>query len=219
MQPTLAQVLTTLAHELRTPVAVSQGYIKLWLDGRLGPPEEQQRAMQQTRDAMARLAGLCAETGRLATLAETVDPPQPPRVAVSRLIDALQATPELQGVPWLGSCPASIGIATWHLTDLATAMATTIHAVLAAARQRPTAIEIGMLGDEVFSLRAGVSDELAQLGEGPGTAGAAPFDMMRGGQGLALVSAAFILARHHVQTWQLADRRSAVGFRIPLITP
>lgn len=219
MQPTLAQVLTTLVHELRTPVAVSQGYVKLWLDGRLGAPEEQQRAMLQTRDAMTRLAGLCAEAGRLATISEAVDPPRPPRVAVSRLIDALQATLELQGLPWIGSCPTSIGVATWHVADLTSAIATTIRAVVDEARHRPTAIEVSLLGDDIFSLHAGVSAELAQLAEGPDTLLAAPFDVMRGGRGLSLVSAAFILARHHVQTWQMADRRSAVGIRIPLIAP
>lgn len=219
MQPTLAQVLATLAHELRTPVAVSQGYVKLWLDGRLGSPEEEQRAMQQTYDAMKRLAGICGEAGRLATISETVDPPRPPRVPVLRLVDELQATIALQGVPWIGSCPSSIGVATWHAADLASAIATTIRAVVDEAGQRPTAIEIGMLGDDVFSLHAGVAAELAQLREGPDRAPAAPFDVVRGGQGLSVVSAAFILARHHVHTWQLADRRSAVGFRIPVVAP
>lgn len=217
MQPTLAQVLTTLAHELRTPIAVSQGYIKLWLDGRLGAPEEQQRAMQQTRDAMARLAGLCAETGRLATISEASDPPQAPRVTVSGLVNELQSTLNLPAVPWTGSCPPTIGVATWHQTDLAAAMATIIRAVINEARHRPTAIEIGLVGDDVFSVHAGVSAELAQLREGPDTAQAAPFDVVRGGQGLSVVSAAFVLARDRVHMWQLADQRAVVGFRIPLI--
>ena len=45
----MAQVLNTLAHEIRTPLAVSQGYLKLYVDGRLATPDDQRRALQQTR--------------------------------------------------------------------------------------------------------------------------------------------------------------------------
>ena len=41
MQPNMAQVLNTLAHEIRTPLAVSQGYLKLYLDGRLTNVEDE----------------------------------------------------------------------------------------------------------------------------------------------------------------------------------
>lgn len=217
MRPTLAQVLNTLAHELRTPIAVSQGYVKLWLDGRLGSPEEQRRAMQQTYDAMGRLVGLCAEAGQLATVSEAGDPPLPQRVPLSRLLDELRTAPQLQGVPWSGACHSSMAVATWSLPELASAVAVLIRTVVDEARNRPTAIEIGPVAHSVFSLRAGAVADLDRIADGPGGARGAPFDVVRGGKGLSVIWATFILADHNVQTWQLADQRSAVGFRIPLI--
>jgi signal transduction histidine kinase len=47
MQPNLAQVLNTLAHEIRTPLAVSQGYLKLYLDGRLTNVDDTRRRLSK----------------------------------------------------------------------------------------------------------------------------------------------------------------------------
>src|SRR5687767_542979 len=70
MQLHLAQVLNTIAHEIRTPLAVSQGYLKLYLDGRLTDADDQRRAFQQTRDALGTLATLCNDMTKVGALSE-----------------------------------------------------------------------------------------------------------------------------------------------------
>src|SRR6188508_3363326 len=70
MQPNLAQVLNTLAHEIRTPLAVSQGYLKLLIDGRLTNADDSRRAMEQTRQALGALATLCVDMGKVSSLAD-----------------------------------------------------------------------------------------------------------------------------------------------------
>ena len=67
----LAQVLNTLAHEIRTPLAVSQGYLKLYLDGRLTNADDTRKAFEQTRQALGTLATLCVDMGKVSALAES----------------------------------------------------------------------------------------------------------------------------------------------------
>ena len=81
MPPNLAQVLNTVAHEIRTPLAVSQGYLKLYLDGRLTNADDQRRAFQQTRQALGTLATLCNDMGKVSALAEAASPAFTERVS------------------------------------------------------------------------------------------------------------------------------------------
>src|SRR5687767_15824773 len=86
MQLNLAQVLNTVAHEIRTPLAVSQGYLKLYLDGRLTNADDQRRAFQQTREALGTLATLCNDMGKVSALAETAEPALTTRVSAREFV-------------------------------------------------------------------------------------------------------------------------------------
>jgi len=83
------------------------------------------------------------------------------------------------------------------------------------AREAPRAARADA-GDGLIVL-AGANDSLAALEAGPGAPNARPVDFAKGGKGLKLIWAAFVLDRHHVQTWTVADHRASVGFRIPLV--
>ena len=213
----MAQVLSTLAHELRTPVAVSQGYVKLFLDGRLKTPADVDRAMKQTHDAIAKLAGLCSETGNLASLAESSGPPVKEPVAIADLVEDLKQQQELQNVTWQGDVGSRHAIAAAGRHDLARAVALLAKTVVDDSRGEPVAAAVadGNAGD--VRMHIGVSSVLSQLSSGPAADGAAPFDVVRGGRGLSVVWAAFILANNHVETWQHASERAGVGFRFPRI--
>ena len=90
MPPNLAQVLNTLAHEIRTPLAVSQGYLKLYLDGRLTNADDQRRAFQQTREALGTLATLCTDMSKVSALSEVASPALTERVTARDFIAQVQ---------------------------------------------------------------------------------------------------------------------------------
>ena len=68
-----------------------------------------------------------------------------------------------------------------------------------------------------FMVLAVESDSLAALEAGPGAPNARPVDFAKGGKGLKLIWAAFVLDKHRVQTLTVEDQRASVGFHIPLV--
>jgi hypothetical protein len=216
MLPTLAQVLNTLAHELRTPVAVSQGYLRLYLDGRLPSPEDQRKALQQTADAVARLSGLCSELGAVAALAESAGTPVREKVPATLLLNDLRGAAELEKVTWTGDLAPTQVIEATSRRDLTRAFSLIARAAVDDARGRPVTIDV--VANHAVGLRfhAGVEPGLAALASGPHGEGATPFDLVRGGRGLSLIWATFVLNQNHVRTWQHLAERAAVGFQFPL---
>ena len=212
MLPTLAQVLNTLAHELRTPLAVSQGYLKLYLEGRIQSPDDQKRALQQTLDAVTRLSGLCSEVGTLAALADSVGPPVKEQVPVDVLLKDLRAIEELEKVTWTGEMSPSLVIATSSRRDLTRALSLIARAAVDDSRGRPVSVDV-VADPSGLRFHAGVESGIAAVASGPNGAGATPFDLVRGGRGLSLIWAAFVLNHDHVDIWQHSAERAAVGFQ------
>ena len=210
----LAQVLNTLAHEIRTPLAVSQGYLKLYLDGRLTNVDDTRRAFEQTRQALGTLATLCVDMGKVSTLSESASQGIPVRVSAVDFVKSLQAQSEIDGAVWSGNA-GTCAIETTNARDLAQAVAIVSRAAFDEAREAPHAVRTDA-GDGLIVL-AGANDSLAALEAGPGAPTARPVDFAKGGKGLKLIWAAFVLDKHRVQAWTVADHRASVGFRIPLV--
>ena len=55
-----------LVHDLRTPLGVAVGYLRLLRDHRLPDEADQQRAMTATADAVAAMSQLCQEASSFA---------------------------------------------------------------------------------------------------------------------------------------------------------
>ena len=218
MQPNLAQVLNTLAHEIRTPLAVSQGYLKLYLDGRLTDGDDTRRAFEQTRQALGALATLCVDMGKVSTLSESASQGIPERVSAADFVAGLRAHSEIDGATWAGDAgtrAASGMIEATNHRDLIQAVAIVSKAAFDEAREAPHAVRTEA-GNALIVL-AGANDSLAALQSGPGAPNARPVDFVKGGKGLKLIWAAFVLDKHRVQTWTDADHRASVGFSIPLV--
>jgi hypothetical protein len=216
MPPNLAQVLNTLAHEIRTPLSVSQGYLKLYLDGRLTNVEDTRRAFEQTRQALGALATLCVDMGKVSALAESAATGIPERVSAADFVKSVRAQSEVDGAAWSGEAgPRAIQSANHR--DLAHAIAIVSKAAFDEARDAPHAVETAA-GDDLVIL-AGTTGTLGALQTGPGAPNARPVDFVKGGKGLKLIWAAFVLEKHQVQTWTVADHRASVGFRLPLVQP
>lgn len=215
MQPNLAQVLNTLAHEIRTPLAVSQGYLKLYLDGRFTSEEDTRKAFEQTRQALGALATLCVDMGKVSTLSEGRSPGVPERVAAADVVKSLRASEEITGASFDETTIPGGFVETTNARDLVQAVAVVTKSAFDEAREQPHAIKTD--GGSGLILTAGVNGSLPALQAGPDAPQARAVDFVKGGKGLKLIWAAFVLDKHGVQTWTLADQRASVGFRIPLV--
>jgi hypothetical protein len=215
MQLNLAQVLNTIAHEIRTPLAVSQGYLKLYLDGRLTNADDQRRAFQQTRDALGTLATLATDMTRVGSLSESPSPALLERVDAPQLVEMLKGAGEVEGAEWMGDTTAHVSVASNGAAELARAVAIVARAAFDEARELPRVMRVTS-GSEL-TLLAGPPEAIPALEDGPDAASARTVNFARGGKGLRLIWAAFVLQQHRVHTWTHQDHRASVGFRFPLV--
>ncbi len=91
----IESVLRTLVHDVRSPLGVADGYIRLLLGGKLTNPEDQQRALTATRDALVRISALCDLATQCVQPAASVPLPRIPALLLcERVWDATgQARP------------------------------------------------------------------------------------------------------------------------------
>jgi signal transduction histidine kinase len=215
MQPNMAQVLNTLAHEIRTPLAVSQGYLKLYVDGRLSTPHDQQRALNQTREALGVIAVLCADIGKVSALVEAGSPALPERLDATRLAADLRDAIELAHATASGGPPAG-RIATNAPKDLVKAIAIVIKSAFDEAKHEPHHYEWHADG-EALVVRAGTAEGVRALPVTADGDGAAAVNVVRGGKGLTLIWAAFVLEQHGIHTWTHQAHKASMAVRIPLV--
>jgi signal transduction histidine kinase len=92
----LDRVLESLLHDLRSPLGVAGGYLRLLREQRLGSVEESERAIVKTQDALRTMTALCGDASEWLK-AEPAGPPA--AVAVETLVGQLAADCERQRVP------------------------------------------------------------------------------------------------------------------------
>ena len=57
------RVLAVLIHDVRTPLGVAHGYLRLIRTDKLPSPEDRDRALAGTQDALAKISRLCQDAG------------------------------------------------------------------------------------------------------------------------------------------------------------
>jgi hypothetical protein len=62
---TVERALHVLIHDIRTPLGVAQGYLRLIREGRLPSPEDREKAFQQTQQALDLVSRLCHDAAAL----------------------------------------------------------------------------------------------------------------------------------------------------------
>lgn len=100
----LERVLESLLHDLRSPLGVAGGYLRLLREQRLGSVEESERAIIKTQDALRTMTALCGEASEWLK-SEPAGPPTP--VAVDAFMTQLAAECERQRVPFDAAAGAS----------------------------------------------------------------------------------------------------------------
>src|SRR5262245_23854332 len=155
-------ILHVLAHELRTPVGIAHGYVRLLLDDRLPQETDRRRALEQMQKALGRLSELSHETTSLASWYEQ-DPRQRQDVEAKVLA---QCVADAQ-YEW----PVTVEIGDVHqdaivrTTDVAALERALVDIIRATARElRGTTCDvIARTADSRFELLAGPGELLDAL--------------------------------------------------------
>ncbi|HJU42509.1 MAG TPA: hypothetical protein VJ691_06820, partial [Vicinamibacterales bacterium] len=201
----------------------SQGYLKLYLDGRLTNADDQRRAFQQTREALGTLATLCNDISKVSALSDAPSPALIERVAAAQFVERLKGASEVEGASWSGD--ATGAIASNGVSDLVHAVAIVAKAAFDEAREAPRAMHVanqlrqdsGAHGGNELVMLAGSPQAVTALEAGPDAGVAQQVNFTKGGKGLRLIWAAFVLQQHRVHTWTHRDHRNSVAFRFPLV--
>ncbi|MFN2445757.1 MAG: hypothetical protein ABR606_09285 [Vicinamibacterales bacterium] len=221
MRVDTALALRVLAHELRSPAGVAQGYIRMLLEGRLPDGDGQRRALEQIRDVLGRIGQLSGQASETAAWLERLDGTGVQHVAARALVDDALAEAQ-QSHTLETTCEAAVETASLGTTDRR-ALAAAIGAFVGAtARERPgqpTRVRVGTTSSPaLLEILAGSGEGVLALAAGPLDPGATPLVVERGGLGLALVTAALVLDSHGATTWSIDGQRGACGIRLPLST-
>lgn len=105
MRADLEHVLNKLLHDLRTPLGVAHGYLRLLHEGRLPTEAERDRALTGTRNALGRMSDLCTDAS--ATLGGSRVPPDA-TLPVAAFVGAVRTQLNVLGTPLVvGDLPAA----------------------------------------------------------------------------------------------------------------
>jgi two-component system, cell cycle sensor histidine kinase PleC len=217
------RALSLAVHELRTPVTVVAGYLRMLLKEQAGPLSEKQRKMlEEAERSCGRIGALVAEMSDLGKLEsnelslakQTFDLAGLLAELASRMHegDDRGVSLEVRGA----DKPLDV---LGDRTRLAAALQALLHAAL---RERG---EPGVIVAKVSHARSGPPAAIVAIGD-EATVGTleeaasmdAPFDEWRGGLGLALPVARRVVEAHGGALWSAAGDRPRAGsaLRIPL---
>jgi signal transduction histidine kinase len=215
--PQWPKLLSLAAHELRSPLTVVGGYIRMLLKDRAGPlTDQQRRMMEEAEKSCGRLSTLVAEvselahleSGRVAFNRSAVDLRAVLGDAISNLAELPDRTVAVELVAEDGAAGAMSGDA----ARLRVAFAAIVNAL---RRELVNADRLIVKLDTRADNGAPVArvaiggpsrvDQIAALGP----ADVATFDEWRGGNGLALPTARRIIESHGGRLWSPTDDSKA----------
>lgn len=208
-------ILHVLAHELRTPVGIAHGYVRLLLDERLPSDADRKRALEQMQKALGRLSDLSHETTSLAAWYEQsrdqrefVDA----RTLIERVADSDYDWPVTVET---AQVPEGFRVPTLDPDALARALIAIVRATARELRGTTCDVVAHVNGGK-FEMFVGPDEKIEALRGGPSAGDAGPLALERGGLGLALVHAAIVLDAHGAERWTMNGSRQTVGVRLPV---
>ena len=207
-------ILHVLAHELRTPVGIAHGYVRLLLEDRLLDGSERRRALEQTQKALSRLTELSHEATALASHYEQDGNGE--QTIAARDLGRRVAEADFEFDVSVEMSGMADGVL--RTTNSEALLQALVAVVRATARElRGEACSLSMRSNQrTFELLAGPQQHLVALASGPESTDSGPLILERGGLGLSLVHAAVVLDAHGAQRWALKASRQTAGIRFPL---
>jgi len=200
------RVLSQLIHDLRTPLGIAHGYLRMLQDQRLASPEDREKALAGTQQALGTMSRLCADASAFLDDA-AASPVRSPALALTERVSAVV---QEAGVPVRSvAIPDGSIRAGTSLDRLADAIGR-----LLIARKAPPAglgVRIGAANGEL------TFDWAAQDEVGPVRASMdeRPFDPWESRQGLSVALAHRIVTHLGGRVW---IRDGTTGIGLPLET-
>jgi hypothetical protein len=211
----LGKALNLLIHDLRAPLGVAHGYLRLLKEHRLSSTDDQDRALAQSLDSLGRVSRLCTDASAYLTALEA--PLVTPEISVTardltrRIGEAVQAV----GLTWIAP-PELAGSIKVTLADVVSAAATAIlGSVRRAAGDPPGLGATAQTDDRYLYLLAGTETQRTALFSGVRD----DVDPWRGGHGIALPLACLHLAQVSGLVWTTDAGRPGIGIALPLEVP
>ena len=207
----IGKALNLLIHDLRAPLGVAHGYLRLITEHRLTSADEQDRALAQSLEALGRMARMCTDASAYLATYESEAPPATVVGTASdlaaRVADALQL---------LGLAFTSHDLSASPRVARTDALAAAIATILGSIR-RPSsdmsALAASALADRGhLHFFAGTDAQRAALMQGS----RAPVDPWRGGHGLMLPLACLQVDRLGGHVWTTETARPGIAITLPL---
>jgi light-regulated signal transduction histidine kinase (bacteriophytochrome) len=211
------KALNLLIHDLRAPLSVAQGYLRLLQQNRLESEADRQRAMTQAMEALGRIGRICEDAS--AFIAEETAEALPISVAqVSSLMGQVREACTARcsdSIIFSEDAKALNGIVRAKQIDrLVQSLAVILCAVRRASRNASTSVSMHETENEARFL-LGCDDDRVALMSQPQEA----FDPWRGGHGIALPLACRVITEAGGRIWTCATARGAVGIALPVEAP
>ena len=216
MSVDISDILHVLAHELRTPVGIAHGYVRLLLEERLHQESDRRRALEQMQKALGRLSDLSHESSRLATWFEQDVNALGAVAAASVIAQVADADYDAPVAFDVGALSDGATIRTCDAERLAGALISMVRATARELRGAECTVSARRADHGFLDVLIGPDDRIAALSGGRDTAEAGPLALERGGLGLSLIEAAIVLDAHGAERWTINQSRQTAGFRIPL---
>jgi signal transduction histidine kinase len=216
MSVDFSDILHVLAHELRTPIGIAHGYVRLLLEDRLPQDADRRRALEQMQKALGRLSELSQESSVLAAWFEQTGTDYA-RIAPRALLERVAAAEYEWPVKIDTTQVNGNGVLrTRDIDGLARAIVNLVRATARELRGSECIVVARDATDMRLEILAGAHERLVALEAGPDAADASPIALERGGLGLALVHAAVVLDAHGAERWTMKGSKQIAGLRLPL---
>lgn len=214
----VAVMLRVLSHELRTPVGVIQGYLRLMAAGRVAP-DAQPRIYDQLNQATTRIAALGQQASDVAHW--LVQAPEGGQVMTIQEMwerAASRVAPTTTAALDLDEPGRETRVRSLEIDALPAAWASVCDAVAREVGGKVTVTGRVAAATHALDLFVQGTDRMTAVERlpGPGDAGASTLTFDRGGLGLAFVLGATIFGAHGGQLWGIAGQPASVGFRLPV---
>jgi signal transduction histidine kinase len=200
--------LRLLSHELRTPVGVIQGYLKMLVDGRVDD-QTRPKVIAQLQQAAGRVAVLSQQASDLSHWVSGAAARNHQDVTVAQLVEEIsQRVPAT--VQLARDMPPDVGATILPASDLPALVEAGLALVTAMTRTRATVtLRARSAADGEVDLLVTVPDAKIEA-----SAVTRPIDLDESGVGLSLLLACAMVESHRGRLWQMANP-PAWGMTLP----